>query len=309
MAQSNAKGVLQFCSTHLPQLHLVNLSTALHRVAKASDRLDVLGSTELQALIRCVSKELMEATEVPLLTVASVSWACAKLSYLDMPLFDAMAGQAVEAVQALQARAQEAGFQECANIAWAYAMLELFHGPLLEALQALAVELMPAFDVQAVSNMVWALAKLLALDEPLMTLSAARFLEHLAESTPQNRSNFCWAYALLLVHSPRLASLAHDLGSLESFELQDLTNTAWAFVSLKSLGLSIPLSRSSLGSFFLTISSEAVVVQRKEPIRGSGKHLCFMNLLQSSCLRWTAPCKADSRLLHCELVASAGGYM
>ena len=231
MAQTSAKGVLRFCSASLPQLHLVNLSTALHRVAKASDRLEVLDCPELQGLIRCLAKQLMETSETSPLTLASVCWACAKLSYLDMSLFDMMATQAVGCVQE-----QGMGFQQCSNIAWAYAILELFHGPMLAALRSLAFDTLSSFDSQAVSNMVWALAKLLVLDEPLMASSSLHFLERLSESSPQNRSNFCWAFAVLLVRSPSLVIMVHRLDEgegLHELDLQDLTNTAWALACLE----------------------------------------------------------------------------
>ena len=40
MAQSSARGVLEVCSKHLAQLHLVNAATAFHRIAKAAKRPD-----------------------------------------------------------------------------------------------------------------------------------------------------------------------------------------------------------------------------------------------------------------------------
>ena len=208
----------------------MNASTALHRIAKASDRLEVVQSAELQALIRCVASQLVRSPETAALTLASVCWACAKLSYLDLPLFDFMAARAV-------ARVADMGFQECSNIAWAFAMLELFHGPLLENLRGLAVAKMPSFDAQGISNLVWALAKLLVLDEPLMFLSAGYFADQLAESTPQNRSNFCWAYALLMVQPPCLSTLARVCESIHELEMQDITNTAWALAVQTCLGV------------------------------------------------------------------------
>ncbi|CAE7341253.1 SRCAP [Symbiodinium necroappetens] len=250
VAQTSAKAVLQFCSTRLPQLHLVNLSTALHRVAKSSDRLQVLDCPELQGLVRCLATQLNETNEASPLTLASVCWACAKLSYLDMSLFDMMATQAIGCVQR-----QGMGFQQCSNIAWAYAILELFHGPLLEALGSLTVDTLSSFDSQAVSNLVWAFAKLLVLDEPLMSSSALHFVERLSESSPQNRSNFCWAFAVLLVRSP-LVVMVHQLDEgegLHELDLQDLTNTAWALACLECLDA--PLLHDFAAEFLLKVDS------------------------------------------------------
>ncbi|CAJ1355842.1 unnamed protein product, partial [Effrenium voratum] len=232
VAQSAAPGVLGLCGERLSELSAVNCCTALHRVARLGDRSEA-DRPELRRLIHRIHHLVRAGTEP--VSLASICWACGKMSYLNLPLFDDMATRMLsEGVGSMDC-------QECANVFWAHAMLELFHDPLFTALRArtASLALVEHLDVQGLANTAWAFAKLVLLDEPLMGLLAERFGTQLAEATAQHRSNFCWAHAALSVRPPQLAEVlaqcAGENGVAQEFELQDLTNSAWAFAILEAI--------------------------------------------------------------------------
>ncbi|CAE8603398.1 unnamed protein product [Polarella glacialis] len=154
VAQGSAQGVLDFCNVHLAQLHLVNVATALHRIAKAPDKLKAIENIGLQSVIDRIFALLQDGSvDKQPVSLANIFWACAKMGYVDLPLYDVI-------VEETMRHLVELDCQECSNMCWAFASLELFHGPLLTQLRIRAMDLIPRFDLQDLSNTSWALAKL-----------------------------------------------------------------------------------------------------------------------------------------------------
>eukprot|EP00933_Yihiella_yeosuensis_P058686 TRINITY_DN5931_c0_g1_i1.p1 TRINITY_DN5931_c0_g1~~TRINITY_DN5931_c0_g1_i1.p1 ORF type:complete len:695 (-),score=88.31 TRINITY_DN5931_c0_g1_i1:131-2215(-) len=231
VAQTSAKGVLEFCDAHLSQLHLVNVATALHRIAKADDKLKVIGSGGMRSLVKRISLQLEDGSvEKSAVSLANIFWAFAKLGFMDVPLYDAIASEAIR-------HAGEFGCQECSNLCWALATLEFFHGPLWEAIRRRSIDLVSNFDIQDLSNTSWSYAKLGVRDDLFLSRLFEVATERLQEAIPQNISNLAWSCATLAMNpAPLLQGLATEATArYMEFEMQDLTNTVWAFAALEKV--------------------------------------------------------------------------
>ncbi|CAJ1337442.1 unnamed protein product [Effrenium voratum] len=113
---------------HLPQMNLVNLSTAIHRVAKIAgtdpwQQGQLRRNANLEALLNsvCTALNVVEATEV-------------------QP-------------------------QSVSNVVWSLATLRIVHRPLLQVISLVCVSNMAQFKSFELSTTLWALAKLGSLEE------------------------------------------------------------------------------------------------------------------------------------------------
>ncbi|CAE8674575.1 unnamed protein product, partial [Polarella glacialis] len=197
--------------------------------AEAPDKLKAIENIGLQSVIDRIFALLQDGSvDKQPVSLANIFWACAKMGYVDLPLYDVI-------VEETMRHLVELDCQECSNMCWAFASLELFHGPLLTQLRIRAMDLIPRFDLQDLSNTSWALAKLGVLDEPLMSAVADASCGRLQEGIPQNLSNLAWSFATLAVRPlPLLDELATaSRARCAEFEMQDLTNIAWSFATLE----------------------------------------------------------------------------
>lgn len=186
---------------HLPNMNLVNLCTAVHRVAK-------LASNHSNSQVRVNSLPVVHQ------------------------LFDA-------ALAILsRTRLEQVKAQSVSNILWALATIQMVNGPLIDLCMQVFEATLDRFKPFEFSTTLWALAKLgtfepgrFASMKPLLDIAA----EHLSKQAPQFEfrclSMVAWCYATAQEYNIQLFEF---LGTQLAWKAssgcgQELSLTAWAF--------------------------------------------------------------------------------
>jgi hypothetical protein len=198
----NLHHLVNTVTVYLPQMNLVNLSTALHRLAKL-----VGGDWKSQAYLR--------QTLLPAL-----------LSSVHQALARSQVSGALPKCQALS------------NITWALATMQVVDLPLLQTVVAFAHVQISSFKNFELCQMLWAFAKLgtsngplCACTNPLFTAAGEYVLQHIDKFTFRGLVMTSWAFATARLHDSRLFRAIADqlLLELHSANCQELANTAWSF--------------------------------------------------------------------------------
>mmetsp|Transcript_67861 Transcript_67861/g.147775 ORF Transcript_67861/g.147775 Transcript_67861/m.147775 type:complete len:887 (-) Transcript_67861:75-2735(-) len=185
----------------LSQMNLVNLSTALHRLAKVT-------SNDSHA-----QGELRRHPTLDQLLVAI----CDVLGSID---------------------ASEAQPQSLSNIAWSLATIRLVKRPLVQVLASLAVTNMASFKPFELSTMLWALTKIGGVDEsaawaakPVFQAAAAHIVKNVQTFAFRCLATTVWAFATAKQRHARLfrCIAAQMMPLVHSANCQELANTVWAF--------------------------------------------------------------------------------
>lgn len=257
-----APEVLALCRRRVDEFNSVNMSTALHRIAKRPGRRQELLRDEGMAALK--AGVLARVREFPARDITNIAWSCAKLALSDGPLLNAIAGQSIRRcgelipqglsmtawafatlgkrdaplLDAIAARAlptiSEFDAQSLANTSWAFATLQVKDFPLLDAMSAGSIPQIAEFSSQALANSAWSFATLGVRDEPLLHAIATAARGRIGEFTPQGLANLSWAFATLACGDERcLEAIAARAGAtIGDFPLQELALTAWAFSTL-----------------------------------------------------------------------------
>jgi len=197
-------GLLQTVSMHLEHMNLVNLSTAIHRLAKLCSR-----DHNVQAKL------------------------------LKQPVLEQLLDTISAAFGALQPG--EAQPQSLNNVAWSLATMRLAPRPLIQAMASSAVANINSFKPFELSTMLWAFAKLGASDgmsssaswcvKPLFHASAAHILKHGHNFAFRCLATTAWAFATSRQRNARLfRQIATQMVPMvHAANCQEMANTAWAF--------------------------------------------------------------------------------
>jgi hypothetical protein len=195
--------LLSTVELHLPLMNVVNISTALHRLAKLTAALP-----EEQAAVRRhpVLAGLLMAAHTALLR-----------------------GQACGAVPQCQA---------LSNITWSLATLQLVDTPLLELVARLGREHAATFKSFELTTILWSLAKLTSGEAPLGQHAESLFryasdyiATHVEEFTFRCLVMAAWSFAKVQHHDGSVfrTIAAQMLPDVCTAGCQELANTAWAF--------------------------------------------------------------------------------
>lgn len=185
---------------HLPQMNLVNLSTAVHRVAKLTSN-DTGASVHVRA----------------------------------MPAFDELLTTIVGSLGMIDA--SEAQPQSLSNVAWSLATMRFVHRPLLQVVAALAVTNISCFKPFELSTMLWALAKLSTIDnsswcmKPVFQAAATHIMKNIPEFGFRCLATTAWAFATARQRHARLFRCigAQMVPMAHVANCQEIANTAWAY--------------------------------------------------------------------------------
>eukprot|EP00440_Ansanella_granifera_P045407 gb/GFBE01049196.1/.p1 GENE.gb/GFBE01049196.1/~~gb/GFBE01049196.1/.p1 ORF type:complete len:838 (+),score=163.56 gb/GFBE01049196.1/:1-2514(+) len=200
-ATGDLQHLMSTIMNHLQQMNLVNLSTALHRLAK-------LASTDsyLQADLR--NDERLEV----LLHTISIAFTTLE--------------------------AAEVQPQSISNVVWSLATMRYVHRPLLQVLTELSVSNIDLFKPFELSTTLWALAKLGTVDQisavlkPVFQQAAApHILSRAHDFGFRCLATTAWAFATARQRHARLFRVvaAQMLPMVHSANCQEMANTAWAF--------------------------------------------------------------------------------
>jgi len=225
---------------HMSAMNLVNLSTALHRLAKlaANDqkmqeilcadlRLEELLSTIGRAFTCC------EPEQVQPQSISNVVWSLATVRYARKPLLQVVA-------QMTMANINEFKPFELSTTLWALAKL---HGvdtgiagmlkPVFPAAASFVTQNVSAFGFRCLATVAWAFATARQRHARLFRTVALQMTQMAASANCQEMANTAWAYGTADFHDDQLFQHLAEQAShkLEEFKPQELSNILWGFAT------------------------------------------------------------------------------
>eukprot|EP00928_Gymnodinium_smaydae_P015570 TRINITY_DN15767_c0_g1_i1.p1 TRINITY_DN15767_c0_g1~~TRINITY_DN15767_c0_g1_i1.p1 ORF type:complete len:748 (-),score=144.98 TRINITY_DN15767_c0_g1_i1:496-2739(-) len=247
--RGGAEEVLALCSK-ISNLSLVNISTALHRVACASARLaDDVGNlrdetasnkhdVRVLALQQQAKAALLHLKKGPgcdphARCLSTISWACAKLQIQDPELMKVVCELSMQCVPAFKPL-------ELSNLLWSLAKQRFDHRPLFQLACDHVCSNIDAYSPRSISMLAWAFAtaRFMPSREALGSI-----LPHFLQRVHEDRSdpnpvvlvNIVWALATIGVRNKREEIMAigdRAAAMLDSFKHYELSITLWAFAKL-----------------------------------------------------------------------------
>lgn len=224
---------------HLPQMNLVNLSTAIHRLAKlaANDihsQADLRQNPAFEELLQAVSHALssVDPPDAQPQSLSNVAWSLATVRSVHQPLLQVVAGLAVTNISAFKPF-------ELSTILWAFAKLSTVDGSLMclkPVFQAAAVHIMKQiaeFGFRCLATTAWAFATARQRHARLFRSIAAQMVPMVHAANCQEMANTAWAFGTADFHDEQLfAELAEKgLSQLQEFKPQELSNMLWGFAT------------------------------------------------------------------------------
>jgi len=227
--------------TKLSQMNEVNLSTAIHRVAKICRSAGQSSIDEakrspsfphLQGAVRAALWKTMQllgnggGNQVPM-GVACVCWAHATLRLPDPQFFAEVAYRCSPHLKMFKNL-------EVANLIWAFAKLQERGQGATDLFNAAAGEAMARpddFTVVNLSTLVWAFATSRVKHKSFFKVVARRISDSAREAESQEIANTLWAFATSAVFDKGLFDRmgSEAASKLDSFKAQEAANTAWAY--------------------------------------------------------------------------------
>jgi len=228
----HAEEVLAMVGEFGMQMNGVNLSTALHRVAKWSkkqrlDLAEVRDTAQWKKLVRLTHQKLGELTAQG---VANTLWAVGtmQLPINDEPKFIA------DVIAAAEEHVESFTPQALANSAWACATMGWQHTSLLGKVQRCCVSSFSSFNPQDLSNIAWAFGTLGFLTQPFLDGTAKVALPMVAACKPGEMANIVWAFARANQRPKELFDRVAEVvtSTADGLNSQALCTIAWSFATV-----------------------------------------------------------------------------
>mmetsp|Transcript_16585 Transcript_16585/g.36693 ORF Transcript_16585/g.36693 Transcript_16585/m.36693 type:complete len:550 (-) Transcript_16585:172-1821(-) len=231
-ASESAEQVLALVASSGHQMNAVNLSTAMHRVARwtKKSQLDVdevRSSAPWKKLVRLSHQRVADVT---VQGISNMLWAAGVLRVdveQDAQFMAALAETASK-------HATEHTPQALANIVWTCAVLQWRNVELLTQMRSAAVASIKEFNPQDLSNIAWALGTVRFLDSAFLQAMTKVAIPMLGACKPAELSNIVWACASAGYLNRELMERASDVvcAGPEAFTSQSVSNVAWSFATL-----------------------------------------------------------------------------
>jgi len=232
-------------NAHLSQMNLVNLSTALHRVAKMSSnrplahfRNQAPVRQTLPALLTSIRESLVrsEATgsSPKCQALSNITWALATMQVVDLPLLRMVAHRAYEQL------ADFKNFELC-QMLWAFAKLGTVDSalsdstvPLFTAASQYVMRHLEKFTFRGLVMTCWAFATAKQHDARLFRAAATRLTPMAYGANTQELANTAWSFSTAGIHEEQLFSTIAKIAipQLWSFKPQELSSILWSFASI-----------------------------------------------------------------------------
>jgi len=123
--------------------------------------------------------------------VASISWSCAKLSYLDRPLLSAISASSIP-------RCTEYNSKQLSSTVWAFSKLHVYDQPLLSALAAASLPRITDFSAFDMSGIAWSVATLEFINGPLLDALSASSRRTIQVWDARGLANLAWSESILV---------------------------------------------------------------------------------------------------------------
>lgn len=186
--------ILQVVDENFEQLNVVNLITALHRLATvslASRKAAVRRELRFRRLVTKLSDTVRKADPASLKPqdLSNVVWGLTKLGVQNGVLFNLLAERILLRLEAFKP-------VNLSMTLWAFARSGIYDEKLLAATSGEVKRQLKDFQPQQVANTAWAFAKCGYVDQELFALAAEQALAELDQYQPMNCSMLVYAFAL-----------------------------------------------------------------------------------------------------------------
>jgi hypothetical protein len=250
--------LLSTIEAYLPQMNLVNISTAFHRLSKL---LTSMPEDQVNVRVRPVSEGLVEAAKASLAKAAAsgtgpsaqalcnIMWAVATLSIVDEHLLQAISGPSVSQVAAFKPF-------ELSTILWSYAKLSTVDAKacacaktLFDVSSAFMVGKTEEFTFRCLVTTVWAYATFRQPSAALFKAIGNQMVAMVHTANCQELGNTAWAFGMASIPHEKLFQELLKRASLRlhEFKAQELASILWGFAA----------NRFFQGAFFANASLTA----------------------------------------------------
>lgn len=240
----NLHSLLAIIATHLHEMNLVNISTALHRLAKLTQSRPTQAQQQaslpytLQALLesarQSMTKLKLSGSTPKCQSLSNITWALATMKVVDLPLMKMVAASSHNQI------ADFKSFELC-QLLWAFAKLGTVEQTVWDdtaALFGMAAHLIVSkigeFSFRGLVMTAWAFATAKRTDSRLFYAIAMQLTPSLHLANCQELANTAWSFSTAGVHDQflfdGLASVA--LPRLREFKPQELSSILWSFASI-----------------------------------------------------------------------------
>lgn len=225
---------------HLPAMNLVNLSTAIHRMAKLAGSSHqslskIQQQPEVQLLLEQVYHELepMDAGMVQCQTISNVLWSMATIRKNHKRLLTSLARIAASNLAEFKAF-------ELSTTLWALAKLSSpeigTHSEVSRMFDLASRHIqanMKDFNFRCLATVAWAFATNRHADSKLFRSISERVKPLAGTANCQEIANTVWAFGTAGVHDTSFFSVLADVATsnIEEFKPQEISNTLWGFAT------------------------------------------------------------------------------
>eukprot|EP00405_Crypthecodinium_cohnii_P046159 CAMPEP_0206569296 /NCGR_PEP_ID=MMETSP0325_2-20121206/26354_1 /ASSEMBLY_ACC=CAM_ASM_000347 /TAXON_ID=2866 /ORGANISM="Crypthecodinium cohnii, Strain Seligo" /LENGTH=593 /DNA_ID=CAMNT_0054072859 /DNA_START=288 /DNA_END=2069 /DNA_ORIENTATION=- len=239
--RGDAEGLLVLVHAKQSRMSLVNLSTALHRLARMASE-DGHSSWDkadhrFKALNNRITTKMSEvtestATEDYVRCLSTLSWAYGRLQHYDESLMEMISGLAIRNLSQFKSF-------ELINLLWGFAKLQLNKPQLFQAAQEHILANVSNFSSRCLSMAAWSYATMRVQHGCVRLLKrvAEAFVQNLdvLQEKPVSLANLSWALATSGVHPKQ--DIVRKLGDasvqmLADFKANELSITLWAFARM-----------------------------------------------------------------------------
>mmetsp|Transcript_48363 Transcript_48363/g.121858 ORF Transcript_48363/g.121858 Transcript_48363/m.121858 type:complete len:639 (+) Transcript_48363:303-2219(+) len=232
---TSARGVLTFCEFSASEFDVTNALTALHRLAKASDRRFYKNDPRWPGIIGRAHQMLIETctdeNAWPRLSkeyLLNAAWSFSMLGHRDDYLFEIICEEALAL--------RDLSPNDLVGLVRARANLKIEHTPVMDKLLEEARRRVGQFRPAQLSGLSWSLATLSFKDDDLMDQISKETISKVRLFQPRQLTELAWAFATLGVRKPALNGAMTDatIGRIDEFRTGELANIAHAFVQLSA---------------------------------------------------------------------------
>eukprot|EP00930_Biecheleria_cincta_P037792 TRINITY_DN25970_c0_g1_i1.p1 TRINITY_DN25970_c0_g1~~TRINITY_DN25970_c0_g1_i1.p1 ORF type:complete len:726 (+),score=123.20 TRINITY_DN25970_c0_g1_i1:110-2287(+) len=236
---ANVEHLMSTITLHLPAMNLVNLSTAIHRVAKMAGSSHQLMNmiqqrAEVQELLDQVyySLERLNASEVQCQTVSNVLWSMATLRTEHAQMLASLATIATTNLPQFKAF-------ELSTTLWALAKLSSSNDTHSEVSRMFCFasshiqENIQDFNFRCLATVAWAFATNRRADSSLFRSISAHVKPLAGTANCQEIANTVWAFGTAGFHDAGFFSVLADVAAsnIADFKPQEISNTLWGFAT------------------------------------------------------------------------------
>mmetsp|Transcript_88232 Transcript_88232/g.228886 ORF Transcript_88232/g.228886 Transcript_88232/m.228886 type:complete len:705 (-) Transcript_88232:295-2409(-) len=229
--------VLAVVGGHLTEMNLVNLTTALHRLAKmtatSKSQLLLKENPTFERLLNSLSLALdaLKPDEVAAQSLSNVAWSLATMQLPRADLFSKIVSLAAGDVSSFQPF-------ELANLLWACAKLGASDDrilsmtePIFQEAETYVVARADPIPFRCLATMLWAFATVKRYHPSFFGFVAEKLLSQVFTANCQELANTTWALGKADFRHEQLCSklAARALSSLQAFKAQELSNMVWGF--------------------------------------------------------------------------------